>query len=57
MVKALKEADLKSECCGGVERGEAGEGARLVGVEEATGPGEEGEAGGGDPLHDLAEGF
>ena len=45
------------ECCGGVEFGEAREGAGLVGVEEAAGPGEEGETGGGDTLHNLGEGL
>ena len=32
------------EGCGGVECGEAGEGAGLVGVEKAARPGEQGEA-------------
>ena len=45
------------EGCGGVEGGKAGEGAGLVGVEEGTGPGNEGEAGGGDAFHDFGESF
>ena len=46
-----------SERCGGVKGGEAGERTSLVGVEEAARPGEEGQAGGSDPLHYLREGF
>ena len=45
-VKALKERDLMGEGRGGVKRGEAGEGAGLVRVEEAAGSGNEGETGG-----------
>ena len=55
-MKALEEADLMGEGCGGIECGKAGEGAGLVGVEEAAGPGHERETGGGDPLNDLREG-
>ena len=42
---------------GSVKRGEAGERAGLVGMEQGTGPGQEGEAGGGDAFHNLGEGF
>ena len=53
----MKEADFVGEGCSGVEGGEAREGASLVGVEEAAGPGEEGEAGGGNILNNFGEGF
>ena len=56
-LEALEELDLMSEGCGGVESGEAMEGACLMRVEEAAGSGEEGEAGGGDTFHNLGEGF
>ena len=56
-VKALEKADLVGEGRSGVERGEAGEGAGLVGVEEAAGPGDEGEAGGGYSFHNFGEGL
>ena len=56
-VKALEEADLMGESRGGIEYGKAGEGAGLVGVEEATGPGQEGESGGGDTFKNLGESF
>ena len=45
------------ESRGGVERGETGEGAGLVGVEEAAGSSDERETGDGNPLNDLAEGL
>ena len=41
----------------GVELGETGEGAGLVGVEDAVGSGDEGEAGSGYPLHDFGDGL
>ena len=40
-----------------VECGETGEGVGLVGVEEAAGSGQEGEAGGCDTFHNLGEGL
>ena len=43
-VKAVEEPDLMSEGCSGVESGEAREGGSLVGVEQASGLGEQGEA-------------
>ena len=43
-VEALEETNFVGEGCGGVEGGKAGEGAGLVGMEEGTGPGNEGEA-------------
>ena len=56
-VKALKEADFMGEGRSRVERGETGEGAGLMGVEEVAGSGQEGEAGSGDTFHNLGEGF
>ena len=56
-VQALEEANLVGEGCRGVEGGEAGEGAGLVGMEDAAGSGDEGEAGGGDPFHNLGKGL
>ena len=56
-VQALEKADLVGESRGGVERGKAGEGAGLVGVEEVAGSGDEGETGGGNPFDNLGEGF
>ena len=53
----LEEADLVGKCCSGVKSGEAREGASLVWVEEAAGPGEEGEAGGGDQFYNCSKGF
>ena len=50
-VQLLEEADFMGECCSGVKGGEAREGASLMGVEEAAGPCEEGEARGKDPFH------
>ena len=38
-VEALEETDLMGESRGGVKHGESGEGAGLVGVEEAAGSG------------------
>ena len=57
MVQSLEEADFMGECCSGVKSREAGEGARLMGVEEAAGSCEEGEAGGNDPLYNFGEGL
>ena len=54
-VEELKEADLVGEGRSGVERGKAGEGAGLVGMEEGARPGQEGEAGGGDAFHNLGK--
>ena len=45
------------ESRGGVKRRETGEGACLVRVEEAAGPGEKGEAGGSDTFHNFGEGL
>ena len=45
------------EGCCGIKGGKAGEGAGLVGVEEGTGPGDEGQAGGRNAFHDFGEGF
>ena len=56
-VKLLEETNFMGESRGGVKCGEAGEGAGLVGVEEASGSGKEGEAGGGDTFHNLGESF
>ena len=56
-VKALEKAHLVGESRGGVKRGEAREGASLVGVEETAGSGEEGERGSCDPFHNLGEGL
>ena len=53
----LEKANLVGESPGGVERGETGEGAGLVGVEEAAGSSDEGETGGGNPLHDFGQGL
>ena len=56
-VKALEKANLVGEGRCSVESGEAGEGAGLVGVEEAAGSGDEAETGGGNPFHDLGKGL
>ena len=56
-VQSLEEADFVGKCCSGVKSGEAREGAGLMGVEEAAGPCEEGEARGGDPFHMFWKGF
>ena len=45
------------ERCGGVKCGENREGTGLVRVEQAAGSGEEGQAGGSDPLYYFGEGF
>ena len=41
-VESLEEADFMGEGRGGIERGQAGEGAGLVGVEQGAGPSQEG---------------
>ena len=56
-VESLEEADLMGEGSSGVERGETGEGAGLVAVEQGAGPGQEGETRGGNAFHNLREGF
>ena len=56
-VKWLEEADLMGESSGGIECGKTGEGAGLVGVEEAAVSGNEGEAGGGNTFNNLGESF
>ena len=56
-VQALEKANLVGESRGGVKSGEAGEGAGLVGVQEATRSGEGGETGGRDPFHNFGEGL
>ena len=43
--------------CSGVKDGETREGTGLVGVEEVTGPGKEGEAEGSDSFCYFGEGF
>ena len=56
-VQPLEKADFVGEGCGGVESGEAREGASLMRVEKVAGPCEEGEVGGGDPFHYFGDGF
>ena len=56
-IQALEEPNLGGESRSGVERGEAGERAGLVGVEDAAGSGNKGEAGGGYAFHNLGEGL
>ena len=56
-VQALEKANLMGESRSGVECGETGEGTGLVGVEETTGPGDEGETRGGFPFYNLGEGL
>ena len=56
-VESLEEANFMREGRGGIERGKAGEEAGLMGMEQGTGPGQEGEAGGGDAFYNLGKGF
>ena len=56
-VESLEEANFMGEGCRGVEGAKARDRAGWVGMEEGTGSGNEGEAGGRNAFHDLGEGF